>query len=262
MAISNLVISSIKSNDTKSLTCKEFSLNLDEVILYTIYFPDFIEIKNDLINFLNPTELKRAKRFHKEIDKNRFIISRSILKCILAAYTKLEVKKIELDYHVNKKPYLASHPSVCFNISHSENYAVIAISNTEVGIDIEYIDDDFDFTNLLSDIFSEKEIWSILNATNKSQAFYTSWTRKEAFVKGVGKGIDDDFKNIPCLDGSHSLDATILKNALNWQVNSFELADHYLGAVAFESLPKISKNLVCYAMPNTIKALMEIAKSI
>jgi 4'-phosphopantetheinyl transferase len=170
----------------------------------------------------------------------------------------LDVKNIYLDYHFNKKPYLASHPWVCFNVSHSEDFAVIAISRNKIGIDIEYISEEFNFTNLISDVFNDNEVLAIQNAADKKQSFYTSWTRKEAFVKALGKGIDDDFKNIPCLDGQHYIDSTLLKINENWQVLSFELAEHYLGAVAFESLSTISKNLVLYTMPNTMKDLREL----
>jgi 4'-phosphopantetheinyl transferase len=255
MQISKVLIS--VSNVKGVQLIANHSLNTDEVIIYTIYFPNFINLKYDLAKFLNSAELNRADRFHKELDKNRFIICRSILKIVLAAYTKLDAKNINLDYHYNKKPYLASYPSLHFNVSHSEDFAVIAISHHKVGIDIEYIAKYFDFNTILFDVFSAQEILAIQNATDKKHAFYTSWTRKEAFVKALGRGIDDDFKNIPCLDGAHSLDSNQLNTNENWQIYSFDLADQYLAAVAVESLPTITPKLVIYTIPNTMKALIE-----
>ena len=260
MQISKQFISCSNIKDVQLIPGKEYSLDSNDVIIYTIYLPDFINLKSDLEEFLDSTELDRAERFHKKLDRNRFIIFRSILKFVLAAHTKLDVKDIYLDYHLNKKPYLASHPWLHFNISHSEDFAVIAISRNMVGIDIEYISEDFNFTNLLPNIFNEKEILGIQNAVNKKHAFYTLWTRKEAFVKALGKGIDDDFKFIPCLDGQHSIDSTLLKTTENWQIFSFDLADHYLGAVAFERLTTISKNPVLFAIPNTMESLLEMTQ--
>jgi 4'-phosphopantetheinyl transferase len=259
---SNLYISSSNIKEVELIHNKKYSLPINDIIIYTIYLPNFIDLKSDLAKFLNSTELDRADRFHKEIDRNRFIICRAILKIVLAVHTKLDVKSIYFDYHFNKKPYLASHPEVCFNISHSEDYAVIALSRKKVGIDIEYISKDFNFTELLSDVFNENEILTIQNAGNKKHAFYTLWTRKEAFVKALGKGIDDDFKEIPCLDGQHSIDSTLLKTTGNWEVQSFELANHYLGAVAFESLSTIPKNIQLYTIPNTMKDLLEMTQII
>lgn len=258
MPISKLFIS---FSDVKGVPLiPNYACNTNEVIIYTVYLPHFISLQSELATYLNYTEINRAERFHKELDKNRFIICRSILKIVLAAYTKLDAKNINLDYHFNKKPYLASHPSLHFNVSHSEDYAVIAISHNKVGIDIEYIAKDFDFNEILSDVFNDNEILSIQKATDKKHAFYTSWTRKEAFVKALGKGIDDDFKNIPCLDGEHSLDSNQLNSNENWQIYSFDLADEYKAAVAFESLPTITPNLFLYTIPNSMKVLIEMAQ--
>lgn len=261
MPTSNLFISYKNINEQKLSPSKEYSLSNDDIIIYALYLPHFTELTKDLIHFLTPEESNRAKRYYKEKDQNRFIICRSILKFVLAAHTKSDVTTIYLDYHSNKKPYLASHPSLHFNISHSEDFAVIAISRNMVGIDIEYVSEDFDFIPLLPDIFNDNEILSIHNAVNKKTAFYTSWTRKEAFVKGLGKGIDEDFKKIPCLEGLHSIDSLLIKTTKKWQVYSFDLADCYLGAVAFESLSTISKNLVMFTMPNTMKELLEMAQT-
>jgi 4'-phosphopantetheinyl transferase len=260
MQKSNLNISFSNIKNVELIPSKEIYLNINDIIIYTIYLPHFIDLKSDLSKFLNSKEYNRAERYHKETDRSRFIISRSILKFILAAHAKLDVKNISFDYHLNKKPYLATCPWLSFNISHSGDFAVIAISRDKVGIDIEYMSDDFNFSNLLPDIFEDAEILSIQNAVNQKHAFYTLWTRKEAFVKALGKGIDEDFKYIPCLDGQHNIDSTVLKTTKNWNVHSFDLEDHYLGAVAFESLPTIAKNLVLHTMPNTMKALLEMTQ--
>jgi len=260
MKAPKLYISYFNVKGYKLIPDKKHFLKTNDVIIYAIYLPNFIHLKSDLAAFLNPKELYKSERFHKELDRNRFIIYRSVFKFILAAHTQLEVKNIYLDYHFNKKPYLASHPSLYFNISHSENFAVIAVSLNKIGIDIEFIPEDFDFTHLLPDIFTGDEILTIQNAADKKHAFYTSWTRKEAFVKALGKGIDDDFKYIPCLDGQHTIDTDLLKNTQNWQLYSFNLADHYLGAVAFEGLPVMAKNLELFMMPNTMKDLQEMVQ--
>lgn len=260
MKVSKLIISFSNIKSFKLIPSTEYSLNTNEVLIYSIYIPKFIELKSDLIKFLNPSELDRAQRFHKESDQNRFIVYRSILKFVLAAHTKWNVNNISLDYHFNKKPYLASHPWLYFNVSHSEDFAVIAISRKKVGIDIEYMSEEFNFTDVLSDIFEKKEILSIENAVNKIRAFYKSWTRKEAFVKALGKGIDEDFKYIPSSDGLHRVDSALLQNTKNWQIHSFDLADDYLGAIAFEDSATIAKNLKLYTMPNTMKDLLAMTK--
>lgn len=256
----NLFISYINSDDHKSSNTKGYALSTDDVIIYTLYLPEYNDLTKDLIHFLNLEESKRAERYYKENDRNQFIICRAILKFVLAAHTKLDVTTINLDYHFNKKPFLASHPWIHFNVSHSVDFAVIAISRNVVGIDIEHVSEDFDFTPLLPDIFNDNEVLTIQNAENQEYAFYSSWTRKEAFVKALGKGIDEDFKNIPCLNGQYSIDPALFKTNENWQVYGFDLAEGYLGAIVFESLPTISKNLSIRTLPKTVKELREITQ--
>lgn len=261
--MSNLSISSSIIKDVKLILTNGKGLHNNDIIIYNVFLPNFNHLRADLFSFLNPKEVKKSERFYKDIDRDRYIIYRSILKIILASHTKLEVQNINLNIDFNKKPYLASHPWLFFNISHSEDYAVIAISNKKVGIDIEYMREDFKFTNLLPDIYDDDEILSIENSPNKKQAFYTLWTRKEAFVKALGKGIDEDFKYIPCLDGNHKIDYAILKNTENWQVLSFDLTDHYVASIAFEGKSSIPKNLMLHDIPNTMEGLLgmtEIAK--
>ncbi len=258
MRTSKLSISFSEVKGAESIPDKRYILDSDEIIIYTIYLPNFTELKSELSKFLDAKELKKAQRFYKESDTNRFIIYRAILKFILAAHTKLRIKDVYFDYNFNKKPYLISHPWLHFNVSHSGEFAAIAISRNKVGLDIEYMSNDFKFTTLLPDVFEDNEVLQIQKASDIKHAFYTSWTRKEAFVKALGKGIDEDFKNLPSLDGQYYIDSTLLQNTQNWKVNSFDFADNYLGAVAFEDSPAISKNIVLYSIPNNMDELLEM----
>nr|WP_294781818.1 4'-phosphopantetheinyl transferase superfamily protein [uncultured Flavobacterium sp.] len=252
---------SISFSDVKSaepIPYKKHFLESDDIIIYTIYLPNFTNLKSDLSKFLSDKEIKKSQRYYKESDTNRFIIYRSILKIILAAHTNLRLKDVYFDYNFNKKPYLISHPWLHFNVSHSEDFAAIAVSRKKVGLDIEYMSNDFKFTTLLPDVFEDNEVLQIQNSENIKHAFYTSWTRKEAFVKALGKGIDEDFKNLPSLDGQYHIDSTLLRNTQNWQVYSFDFTENYLGAVAFEDLPEISKSIMLYTIPNNLEELLEM----
>ncbi len=258
MKTSKLSISFSNVKSAESIPDKKFFLDSNDIIIYTIYLPDFTDLKSELSKFLSDKEIKKAKRYYKETDTNRFITYRAILKFVLAAHSNLRIKDVYFDYNFNKKPYLISHPWLHFNVSHSEDFAAIAISRKKVGLDIEYMSNDFKFTTLLPDVFEDNEVLQIQNSANIKHAFYTSWTRKEAFVKALGKGIDEDFKNLPSLDGQYHIDSTLLRNTQNWQVYSFDFAENYLGAVAFEDLPEISKNIMLYTIPNNMEELLEM----
>jgi len=78
-----------------------------------------------------------------------------------------------------------------FNISHSKGFALFAFTlHNQVGIDIEYIRKDFSYEEIAPQFFSKKEniVLSALPKERQREAFFTCWTRKEAFIKAVGEG--------------------------------------------------------------------------
>ena len=78
-----------------------------------------------------------------------------------------------------------------FNLSHSGSYAVCAVSDAPVGVDIEVRRKN---TNLkvAKRFFSQAEndyIDSFETLESREDAFYRIWTLKEAFVKATGEGL-------------------------------------------------------------------------
>src|SRR5690606_1046019 len=114
--------------------------------------------------------INRAKRYYKKKDENRFIICRSLLKLVLSHCIQFDISKIKIDYHDNKKPYLPSHPLLYFNLSHSEEYALIVLSNRPIGVDIEHLNENYNFMNSLLYIFNITEASFIENAVDKKRA--------------------------------------------------------------------------------------------
>lgn len=217
--------------------------------LYKIELSKFQESVSSLIAFLSPFEKNRANRYHFSNDKNRFIISRTVLKFLLSKQTGLDVNEIVLDKYSNKKPCLPSHPSIFFNVTHAGDYALIAIAKKPVGVDIEHVNKDFDYNEILSGIFNKSEIDDVFSSNNKQRTFYKLWTRKEAIVKATGKGIDDHFPEIVSLDGYHYMRPELLGNIGALQVFSFELNEDYIGAVACSGSYEHTDKLLFYPIP-------------
>ena len=224
--------------------------------LYKIKLSKFQESVSSLIELLSPFEKNRANRYHFSKDKNRFIICRTVLKFLLAKQTGLDVNKIVLDKYSNKKPYLSSHPSVFFNVTHAGDYAIIAIANSSIGVDIEYVNKDFDYNEILPSVFNKSEIDEVFNSNDIQRTFYKLWTRKEAIVKATGKGIDDHFSEIVSLDGYHHMRSELLGNIKGLQVSSFELNEDYIGAVAFSCPSEYSGKLLFYPIPVDFQELI------
>src|SRR5215216_1086042 len=148
-----------------------------------------------LRGILTDDELDRAKRFSFERDRQRFIAARGILRCILSRYTTIYPSHLRFYYNPYGKPFLAPEFSsylLNFNLSHSDSMALYAITrNMEIGVDVERVRSDFDYEEIAKRFFSANEV-AILHTIpteKKLEAFYTCWTRKEAYIKAYGKGL-------------------------------------------------------------------------
>ncbi|UII76110.1 4'-phosphopantetheinyl transferase superfamily protein [Flagellimonas sp. HMM57] len=226
----------------------QLNWNSRKLKFFKIDISDFEHEVHRLTHFLEPHELLRSQRYRFKKDCNRFIISRTILKILLAKQTGTSVENISLKKDERKKPYLPLNPSVFFNLSHSGNCILIAISEVPVGIDVEKIDESFDFTPLLSQIFNTTEIKKLNNADQPLRTFYTFWTRKEAIVKATGKGITDNFIAIPSINGLHQIQSCLIGTTTKLQVNSFNIDNEYIGAIALTDETPTSKNIPCYKL--------------
>lgn len=87
------------------------------------------------------------------------------------------------------KPRLTSPKGVYFNLSHSHGWTVLALSDREVGVDIERIKP-VDM-RLAKRFFADGEWAQIEAAGDGAEAlFYRFWTVKEAYLKALGTGLN------------------------------------------------------------------------
>ena len=88
------------------------------------------------------------------------------------------------------KPYLINEPNVHFSLSHSAGWAVCALSDHPVGVDIERCEPGRQ--DVASRFFHKDEVRYLnsLLPSMRDDAFYKLWTLKESFVKSTGRGLD------------------------------------------------------------------------
>jgi len=160
------------------------------VHLWSVFLPHFITDDKNLLDLLSDDERYRLKRFKIPLHQHRFGIARAFLRKILNLYTEIPPKDIRLIYGEKGKPAL-EHPIVYFNVSHSHDFAVYAITrNQEIGIDIEKIEEGFK-KEIAKRFFTPEEYEKLLDLSESEQirTFYTLWVRKEAMIKVMGKGL-------------------------------------------------------------------------
>jgi 4'-phosphopantetheinyl transferase len=141
------------------------------------------------------SEMARARRFHVDQHRNRFIGGRGFVRMILSHYLRTEPGKLEFAYNPHGKPSLSgafAESRLNFNLAHSENLALLAVTRADaVGIDVERIKPLTDTDGLVAQFFSARESAAFHNLPpeQKSVAFFNLWTRKEAWLKATGEGI-------------------------------------------------------------------------
>lgn len=144
----------------------------------------------DRTGLLSAAEKDHADTIRNPAVKSRFICTRITLRRILAHYCSIDAEQLVFCLNRYGKPYLKGQPWF-FNLSHSDEKLVIAVSETEIGVDIELCRQRKNLADLTRHCFAAEEIayWNGLPDAQKTRAFYQFWTAKEAFVKATGRGL-------------------------------------------------------------------------
>ncbi|GCE23078.1 4'-phosphopantetheinyl transferase family protein [Dictyobacter kobayashii] len=170
-------------------------LRADELHIWQAPLDLPLEDVMQLQQVLSADEIIRARRFHFEKDRRHWIAARGILRLLLGNYLSIPPDCVRFSFNSYGKPFLnpAYHDSkLQFNLSHSGYWALYAIcTQRQVGIDIELIRANLDYTLLANHTFSQHEYQTLqdLVPALQQEAFYNAWTRKEAYVKARGIGL-------------------------------------------------------------------------
>jgi 4'-phosphopantetheinyl transferase len=185
---------------------------------------------NQLCLLLSEEELQRRRKYHSACVRNRALVSRASLRCILSKYTGLCSNDIEFFYSASGKPGLNPHQSdlgLQFNVAHSEDLALIAVTiGSVVGVDLEQVHEVPDALEVAKHLFPPAATKALLELPAKqlSEAFLESWTRLEACVKATGLGLAN------LMDGNDG--GALLSLNPGWLIHSFVPALGYVAAIA------------------------------
>ena len=175
---------------------------MEIVKLYTIDINTAFHHKKTLLEKVNESQKEKALKYKNEIDQVRSLAS---------SYLINKLSKEPLLFNDMGKPFFENGP--CFNISHSGQYIVMAVSNKDIGVDIEE-NKEKDMSPLIR-IFNEAEAKMIKEHAD----FYYLWCAKESLIKCIGSSINR-IKEIPALpfngvkafNGKHYYVKTFIKD--------------------------------------------------
>lgn len=169
------------------------SIAPEEVHVWRIVLQQPAELRRELLPLLSEEERARMARFQFERLQQSFLVSHGALRHILAQYAGLAPTQLTFAYSLFGKPALAPESDLRFNLSHSENLALVAVTQGhELGVDIECVRAVPKFEQIAARNFSprEFELLCALAPEEKLGAFFNCWTRKEAVVKAFGRGLN------------------------------------------------------------------------
>lgn len=235
-------------NEALSLT----TINLDEFSA------------NALFVYLSEDESQRMSKYHFVKDKQRYIICRGILRLVLSKLLQTSPQNILFSYNQYGKPSVQSENNrVYFNLSHTKNHALLALSNKdEVGVDIEVIKPIPNLSEMIKRIATKEEMerFHTCIVTEQTLLFYRLWTRKEAMLKCLGTGFSYNPNNLNVLNGEANSLFIQMNHHVSNDVESYFLSDialphmpetHYCAAVAVKTQdqPKLSMTDVSLLLP-------------
>ena len=161
------------------------------------------------MSLLSSDEKEKVERYKYNKDRVRSLLGRLMLICFADRYTdesfpevnflyddeafiKENAADITLAYDEIGKGRTVNRDNLFFNISHSKDYVVLALSDREVGVDIQEI------KPLKADIpkryFHAKDIEYIdAKEECRLERFTEVWCIKESYSKLTGRGISEGF---------------------------------------------------------------------
>lgn len=194
---------------------------------------------------LSTDERQQAASFHFEKHRRRYIAAHAALREILSRYLGKPAADIVFTQNRFGKPFLydaEGKDELSFNLSHSGELALAAfVRGRSIGADVEFMRPVRDFERIAADHFTPQECALLAQAAiaGKEHAFYTFWTRKEAYIKAIGKGLSIPLTSIDTLipagaAGRRVERAPDAPQVASWWLSDLVVPKGYAGALVVE----------------------------
>ena len=159
-----------------------------------IYFYNILQAgDSDFIKWFSAMDDERKEKVKRIVipQKQKLKIAADYLcRKAISEFCSIPANKIEFGVSEHGKPY-AKGLDVHFSISHSGDTVVCAVSDKEIGIDIEKIRK---INPGSSQKFASEAEKNYIDT--HENGFFEIWTLKEAYFKCIGTGLGPDIKNV------------------------------------------------------------------
>ena len=176
------------------------TLNVDDVHLWRADLD--VGTEEDVAQLaatLAPDERARAASFVFAPDRRRFVVGRAALRAVLGGYLGIAAAAVSLGRTPQGRPTLLGvHArALAFSISRSAGLALCAVTlGRDIGVDVERIMRGVASDVVHDGVLSPAEVAALraLGPEARDRAFFTVWTRKEAYAKARGLGLSLPFE--------------------------------------------------------------------
>lgn len=149
------------------------------------------------LSLLDERERARAERLRVPAVRRRFIAARAALRSVLGECTGTDPAAVSFAYGAHGKPRLADG-GPHFNASDSGDWAVVALADAELGVDVEVVRELRNADGLARRICTGRELerFERLPEPERDAALLRLWTCKEAGLKALGVGLAGGARNV------------------------------------------------------------------
>ena len=156
----------------------------------------------------------------KEEAAYQHLLGRKLLYWVMEQEYGADPALLSVEGGEHGKPYFSNHPAE-FSISHCQGYVCCALSEHEIGADMEVLRE-YD-PRIARRICTEDELHFLEACTRRNEAFTVLWTLKESRMKLSGEGTHFGFQKAEFL----------------WDEEKFSAAEKRVSAVTFEPFPNV-----------------------
>ncbi|PWW05732.1 4'-phosphopantetheinyl transferase [Paenibacillus cellulosilyticus] len=142
-----------------------------------------------LLHLVSTERRSKYERYRMQADAIRSLFAELVIRRIIIERCGISNDGIIFGANSYGKPELVHPAGLQFNVSHSGDWVVCALSDGPVGIDIEFIQPiDLEVSRRFFSPVEHAQLME-LHESQQLERFYELWTLKESFVKAVGMGL-------------------------------------------------------------------------
>lgn len=217
-------------------------------MIFTLLNTKFLNLKFDRYsNFITKKRMKKIQGYQNYKDKILSLGAELLLNYTIKKWDNSICLPVNWETDSWGKPYLSDYPDIYFNLSHSGEIVVAAISQNIIGIDIEQINL-IDYNHIVNNYFHPKEAFFINYSSNeeKLSLFYSIWVLKESYLKSIGKGLSCNLDSFYVLPYNPTIIETDIPK--EYKISLYHYHDYKIG-ICEKHDPKefnhSSKSIIC-----------------